>query len=315
MHNAMAQPSVDVPMPGHRHDANLVPKAFPADRVAEGYAESLHDRLATAKELVDARLMKVIEREIPREDGLRSDDVETVKRVIRGIEVAYLKKEGDPEQMVLNFGKRTSNHQREQLKKQVRSVVGVDPVLAEPYLEHEIDKWVSGNVARIETIEKMFFDELEEYVEQGWREGWSTKKIAKEIEDRFGVSESRAAFIARDQVTTLNGQMAKRRQQEIGVDSYVWRTSQDERVRKSHDDNRDKTFQWDNPPAGTGHPGEDYQCRCTAEPDLSSLTAGAIAAPNTDGLRGPRVSRHTHDSMWLKEHLRRQRIRRQRGYL
>jgi len=46
---------------------------------------------------------------------------------------------------------------------------------------------------------------------------------------------------------------------------YIWRTRGDEKVRPSHAANDGKVFAWDSPPP-TGHPGEDYGCRCTAEP-------------------------------------------------
>jgi len=46
---------------------------------------------------------------------------------------------------------------------------------------------------------------------------------------------------------------------------YIWRTRGDNKVRASHAANNGKIFAWDNPPP-TGHPGEDYGCRCTAEP-------------------------------------------------
>lgn len=46
---------------------------------------------------------------------------------------------------------------------------------------------------------------------------------------------------------------------------YVWRTHGDGRVRAMHAANNGRIFSWDYPPA-TGHPGEDYGCRCTAEP-------------------------------------------------
>lgn len=36
-------------------------------------------------------------------------------------------------------------------------------------------------------------------------------------------------------------------------------------MRDSHQENNGKIFAWDNPPP-TGHPGEDYGCRCKAEP-------------------------------------------------
>ncbi|ODR99451.1 hypothetical protein AUC68_05655 [Methyloceanibacter methanicus] len=45
---------------------------------------------------------------------------------------------------------------------------------------------------------------------------------------------------------------------------YIWRTRGDGRVRPSHAANDGKIFAWDDPPP-TGHPGEDYGCRCRAE--------------------------------------------------
>lgn len=50
---------------------------------------------------------------------------------------------------------------------------------------------------------------------------------------------------------------------------YIWRTSGDDKVRPSHAANNGKIFAWDNPPE-TGHPGEDYNCRCRAEPYYGS---------------------------------------------
>jgi len=46
---------------------------------------------------------------------------------------------------------------------------------------------------------------------------------------------------------------------------YIWRTVQDDKVRSSHAARAGETFSWTNPPEG-GHPGEDYNCRCWAEP-------------------------------------------------
>lgn len=48
---------------------------------------------------------------------------------------------------------------------------------------------------------------------------------------------------------------------------YIWRTRRDGKVRSSHAEREGQVFSWDDPPEG-GHPGEDYGCRCTAEPYL-----------------------------------------------
>ncbi len=52
---------------------------------------------------------------------------------------------------------------------------------------------------------------------------------------------------------------------------YIGRTSGDDKVRPSHAANNGKIFAWDNPPP-TGNPGEEFGCRCTAEPyDLPNI--------------------------------------------
>jgi hypothetical protein len=45
---------------------------------------------------------------------------------------------------------------------------------------------------------------------------------------------------------------------------YIWRTAGDDKVRPSHAANEGRVFAWNDPPE-TGHPGEDFNCRCTAE--------------------------------------------------
>lgn len=57
---------------------------------------------------------------------------------------------------------------------------------------------------------------------------------------------------------------------------YIWRTRGDGKVRASHAANAGKIFSWENPPP-TGNPGEDYNCRCWAEPYY-----GAVDSPIND---------------------------------
>lgn len=87
------------------------------------------------------------------------------------------------------------------------------------------------------------------------------------------MTASKAELLARDQTLKLNAAISRTRQQAAGISKYYWTTVGDERVRKMHDDLDGKLFSWDDPPitneAGDhNHPGEDYQCRCTASPYL-----------------------------------------------
>jgi hypothetical protein len=66
-------------------------------------------------------------------------------------------------------------------------------------------------------------------------------------------------------------QLSNEEQQEAGYTHYVWHTQGDDRVRGAHAVNEGRLFSWNNPPV-TGHPGEDYNCRCWAEPYVSGKT-------------------------------------------
>lgn len=62
------------------------------------------------------------------------------------------------------------------------------------------------------------------------------------------------------------------RQEDLGIEGYIWRSQDDAKVRDSHAEYDDQVFRWDDPPAG-GHPGEAHNCRCYAEPMRQPLKA------------------------------------------
>lgn len=157
-----------------------------------------------------------------------------------------------------------------QQNKVLKSVLGLDVFRQEPWLTPQISNFVEQNVALITSVDEQYFGKIQESVFRGARTGASTKSIAEEIVESSGVSESRAAFIARDQVQKFNGQLTMLRQTQLGVSRYRWRTALDERVRPEHSSREGEIFDWDNPPDG-GAPGEDYNCRCYAEPILEDL--------------------------------------------
>jgi hypothetical protein len=82
------------------------------------------------------------------------------------------------------------------------------------------------------------------------------------------------------------------RQQDLGIERYIWRSRDDSKVRDSHAMYDDRVFRWDEPPAG-GHPGQSHNCRCYAEPVapgsrndviLAELTLPADSFPTGDGI-------------------------------
>ena len=61
----------------------------------------------------------------------------------------------------------------------------------------------------------------------------------------------------------------------LHVERYIWRSRDDSRVRAAHAGYDDHIFSWSDPPEG-GHPGQGWNCRCTA--DLSLITAQSPTA-------------------------------------
>lgn len=70
------------------------------------------------------------------------------------------------------------------------------------------------------------------------------------------------------------------RQQDLGIERYIWRSRDDAKVRDSHADYDDQVFRWDEPPAG-GHPGHAHNCRCYAEPIAPGSRTDVIFADLT----------------------------------
>ena len=151
-----------------------------------------------------------------------------------------------------------------------------------PGMRQAIDVFREENIALIESgimapfeaapLRPSLLASVSRSVEAAHARGTRVEVLARELVERFGVSDSRAALIARDQILKLNGRITEARQTAAGVTQYEWITSRDERVRAGHEALDGKVFSWDDPPVtdtrtgAANHPGQDYQCRCIAMP-------------------------------------------------
>lgn len=162
-----------------------------------------------------------------------------------------------------------------------------------------LTQWTTNNVGLIKSIPETTLTNMQNIVLEGWQNGTTNTRIGKKVQEAYGISRRRAHFIARDQVSKLNANLAQAQQQDAGVQEYIWSDSSDVRVRKSHAKMQGKRCRWDDPTVYWNptlkawvprtdemvhkHPGEDYQCRCVALPifNLPGLNlpwAGEMAA-------------------------------------
>lgn len=128
-----------------------------------------------------------------------------------------------------------------------------------------IERARDRNIQLVEKAHRAYSESVRDIVGDPNNFGLQVDELKALLLERGDVSESRAELIARDQTLKLNGEITQVRQQAAGVNSYVWSTSLDERVRDEHAELEGEVFSWDSPPE-PGHPGQDFQCRCVAIP-------------------------------------------------
>lgn len=162
-----------------------------------------------------------------------------------------------------------------ELNRAVERAIGINILGAGSSLSESLDAWIVENTSLIKDMQDTHVMRIQGTVSRGFRDGLTSGEISKQIQADTGITMRRAKLIARDQVGTLNAQITKDRDEELGVESYIWRTARDERVRgnpsglypnarPSHYAREGEEFKWSEPPSG-GHAGIPVNCRCYAE--------------------------------------------------
>lgn len=178
---------------------------------------------------------------------------------------------------------------------------------AEPWVQPTLERWARDQVTLIKNSQGTIQQYVTKRVRDAIRDGRTTAELkARLLKDLPGMSDRRAQLIARDQCAKLNGELTRGRMEDAGLETYIWETSMDERVRgregglypdavPSHWVMQGKVCRWDNPGvyrndqgewvarpdnAPTEHPGMAIQCRCVATPNWDELED-----PSLDGQR------------------------------
>lgn len=273
------------------HRKRPLPRAQRPTLVSKAYAAALDHALYRARPAID-ELVRDLPGLVEAAKLARAGDAAGFRldagegeRLRRAIAEANsrMQRALDPDDIAAlaeRFAQDTSRFQRAQLARQVRSAFGVDAFLRDPTLRERFDMFVAENVRLIRNIPPEFETSISSMVSSAVRSARPHPALAADIERRFGVSRSRAALIARDQVGKAYADLNHVRQRELGVTKFVWRTVGDARVRDGTDGPQDhealngEMYDYNDPPnTGTGPalPGEDVNCRCYAEPVFDGL--------------------------------------------
>lgn len=188
---------------------------------------------------------------------------------------------------------------KDQWAKQTKQVLGFEFDTAADWWPDVRDRWAATNYKLIKSLSDQYISQVSDLAEKTVTSGGSFTDLLDDIKGIGAkMTESRVQLIARDQIGKLNGRITQARQQSIGIDSYVWMTAGDERVRgnpgglypnadPSHYAMEGLCGRWDDASVYSDddgqtwkpkeadmpdmHPGEDIQCRCTASPNWKPM--------------------------------------------
>jgi len=242
------------------------------------------DRVREALAPLLAELPRLLERnararaDAGEGDRLRTLIAEALARVRGFVDPTQL------DALAKQLGHNVSSFSAAQLRRQIIAALGVDVFASEAGLVAIVDGFAAENVSLITNLATKLVSDVEGATTRALANATRHTDLAKEIDKIMGISKNRAKLIARDQIGKLNGKINRKRQTNLGINKYIWRTGKDRRVRGtpggafpnakySHFAREGKTFSWDEPPPD-GHPGEPVLCRCGAEPDFDELLAG-----------------------------------------
>jgi len=233
-------------------------------------ARRLGAKLADEFEQVWARAIDELQAAWPKRFDADDEREKLIDQVLNGLEMEW---------STVDFGrfidgvfKAVTSKIDENIKDDTQKALGIDPQYEnQDVVEGLLDRRSKTTINKMKGVGEAAKAEMSSLVREGFDKGWATETLGDKIQERVGIGRRRAQFVARNEMGNLYAEHTQARQDDIGVTHYIWRTSLDERVRASHSAKEGERFSWRQPPADTGHPGEDYNCRCTAEADLESI--------------------------------------------
>lgn len=172
------------------------------------------------------------------------------------------------EYMAGNTNKRVSNSLKEALRK---GGISVEFVMSAKVREayHAV---VAENVSLIKSIPQEYLGKVQASVMRSVAAGRDLSSLTKDIENIYGVTRHRAAFIARDQNNKATAIITRARQIELGIAQAKWQHSTaGNKPRPSHVAMSGKLYDvdkgmWDEHEQQFVFPGQLPNCRCVSMP-------------------------------------------------
>lgn len=197
-------------------------------------------------------------------------------------------------------------YNRQEMMKILRGALGINiGAIVDEQLKRDLEVLIMENASYIKSIPDYLIGNVAKRVMQHFKGEPmpENRTLKQQIKEEFKVSDGRAKVLARDQTSKMNTSLTQKRQTQLGIEWYVWKTVEDERVvgrpgglypkgtklHRNHYIMQGKICKWDDPTVYSDDggktwkprteempqnaPGQDIMCRCRAAPyiDIEKL--------------------------------------------
>lgn len=215
------------------------------------YVPNLRPTYPEAAERDYYRLLRALVRELKKateehlsqiKSELRQDSTDDIIASI----IAAFDKGGAKEEVIREINRimaSVDSTTKANIRKAFKATMQVDVYVDDSELLSTVQKeWYNQQSKLVNSIVSTYTDKLQNIVSNAVQRGSLYKDVQQEIKKLYNTTDTRAKFIAVNEVGNLNAITTKVRQQEAGISAYRWSTSKDERVRSSHKVNEGKLF-------------------------------------------------------------------------
>ena len=210
------------------------------------------------------------------------------------------------EQIAEEWVGKVNSYNRKKFMSQMRKTLGIDiGAIVDEAMKDDLEVMVLESANYIKSIPDYLVGHVADRVVQHFKgiPMPENRTLRQQIKEEFKVSDGRAKVLARDQTSKMNTSISAIRQVNLGIDCYVWKTVEDERVvgkpggvypkttklHKNHYIMQGLLCKWADPNVYSddkgatwkprtaqmphNHPGEDIMCRCRPAPfiDIEKL--------------------------------------------
>ena len=263
------------------------PKQMPPNAIISGYANEIKRRVvgvirSALKPLFDALPHLVAGHAAERDVRRDAAEAQEAMQLFADAERAVQDQIGPVlmREMARRAADEAGRMQANQLSRQLKALVGVDVHARAKAEDSIVDTFVNENVALIGGISKRTLDKIARMTVRGLADWTSASELSAKLQKQLGFADDRADMIARDQLSKLNGQLNHARQQELGINRFIWRhNGKSKDPREDHLARDGQVFNYDDFEPDE-LPGQPCNCECVSDPLVD--VAGIFKSRNSD---------------------------------